>query len=222
MRCCGDQQIGESASGRSSFADDPGHDQSVAADRGSAEWDRFQRRFNLLQPILPFRRFTASVARCGPAVSSAGRSSATGSPCRVTMKVSPAVTASITFAFSLRSSRCAIVLAGFTTNRRAGRPLSSQPAPAVRRAAAVRATQRCWPWTPGTPVASYRVRRPHTGGGSDLPAVAQSRRQAAHGEQDAPLHQLVVIARAIPAQQFDLQVVQRFQVREAVEHRARQ
>jgi hypothetical protein len=40
-----------------------------------------------------------------------GRSSATGSPLRVTMNVSPTVTASITIALSLRSSRCAIVLA---------------------------------------------------------------------------------------------------------------
>ena len=38
-----------------------------------------------------------------------GRSSAIGSPLRVTTKVSPPATASITFALSLRSSRCAIV-----------------------------------------------------------------------------------------------------------------
>ena len=38
-----------------------------------------------------------------------GRSSATGSPLRVTTKVSPAATAAITLALSLRSSRCAMV-----------------------------------------------------------------------------------------------------------------
>ena len=40
-----------------------------------------------------------------------GRSSATGSPFLVTTNVSPAATASITFGFSLRSSRWAIVFA---------------------------------------------------------------------------------------------------------------
>lgn len=38
-----------------------------------------------------------------------GRSSATGMPLRVMTKVSPATTAFITLALSLRSSRCAIV-----------------------------------------------------------------------------------------------------------------
>src|ERR1700722_5228681 len=52
-----------------------------------------------------------------------------------------------------------------------------------------------------------------------LAAVAQRAGQTVHRQQDSALHQLVVIAGAVTPQQLDLQVVQRLQVRETVEHR---
>ncbi|GAA2177164.1 hypothetical protein GCM10009784_26700 [Arthrobacter parietis] len=53
-------EISESASRLSSFTDDCGNNQSVTAGGGAVEGDRFEPRFNLLQPCLPISRF----ARC--------------------------------------------------------------------------------------------------------------------------------------------------------------
>lgn len=56
-------------------------------------------------------------------------------------------------------------------------------------------------------------------GSNDSAAVAERGGQPAHREQDAALHQFVVVAGPVAAQQLDLQVVQRLEVREPVEHR---
>lgn len=55
---------------------------------------------------------------------------------------------------------------------------------------------------------------------NSLAAVAQCGRQPTHGQQDAALDQLVVVAATAAPQQLDLQVIQRLEVGEAVEHRA--
>src|ERR1700682_5934932 len=60
------------------------------------------------------------------------------------------------------------------------------------------------------------------GGNIGLSAIAQRGGQPAHGQQDAALDQLVVVSGPVPPQQLDLQMVQRLEIREAVEYRARQ
>jgi hypothetical protein len=53
----GDQQVCESAPRRPSFADHSGNDESIAPYGGSVELDRFQHRFDFLQPGLALRGF---------------------------------------------------------------------------------------------------------------------------------------------------------------------
>ena len=49
-----------------------------------------------------------------------------------------------------------------------------------------------------------------------LARVAQACRYAVDGDMDAALHPLIRLARAVASHQFDLQVVQRVNVRKAV------
>ena len=49
--------------------------------------------------------------------------------------------------------------------------------------------------------------------------IAQRGGQPVHRQQDAALHEFVVVAGAVAPQQLDLQMVQRLQIRETVEHR---
>ena len=53
-----------------------------------------------------------------------------------------------------------------------------------------------------------------------LPAVAQRGGEAVHGEQDAALHLVALVAGTELTQELDLEVVERLQIREAVVHRA--
>src|ERR1700754_838626 len=55
-----------------------------------------------------------------------------------------------------------------------------------------------------------------------LPAVAQRGGQTTHRQQDPALDEFVVVAGAVPTQQLNLEVVQRLEVGEPVEHRAGQ
>src|SRR4051794_21242798 len=60
------------------------------------------------------------------------------------------------------------------------------------------------------------------GSGAALAAVPQRGGKPAHGQQDAALNEFVVVARSVPPQQLDLEVVQRLQIWEPVENRAGQ
>jgi uncharacterized phage infection (PIP) family protein YhgE len=51
-----------------------------------------------------------------------------------------------------------------------------------------------------------------------LAAVTQGRRQTAHGQQNAELYPVVALAGPVAPQQLHLQVVERFEVREPIEH----